>query len=191
MGRYSVGEIVPVISMYVKCGMGSIIWSPRFSSTDDLLDIDARVIECTECHDVPYEFDETKVFDGYVFIDDQNNRYENQYPVYAAGFSNLADFIILYVKYNDDRSEVVDMKDMVDARKIVSNILYELYKLYRKINNDDISLTEKRHIRSFIDKLRFLYRVIRGRFKALGYTFKISQRKLKMGGLYHIKFNKI
>jgi hypothetical protein len=143
--RYNIGQKVPFVAFYFtyqnggKSDIGHAFYHPLF---DRDLTIEMKYLECIEHHKVPEAWDETKKLecDGFIFVDEDGNRYLNQYPIASYGQINDEEDGIVQL------SSETELKLYKDAKRVLSNI-------YRGIQDKQCSPELKKALEDHRDEL--------------------------------------
>ena len=180
MINYGIGHEVPIISFHIKRGNVQSFSQDMPVNSDELLDIDIRVVTCNSIHRVPLDASNKDLrsdyVEGTVFRDNLSNIYVRQYPEYFEGADRDIDWVVRKGR------ETIHVRSYHDMRYILGFLLRWIHRLSRDKEGIYDSSCWK------LDYIRMLYLRIVKQYKDLTGN-KIGCRKLSFER--RIKFQSI
>lgn len=141
--RYEKGQKVPFIEIDFTAT------SPRFKATyfpwmDTLNSITIKMMDCVEHHKVPGEWDDEPKYDGFIFKDQDETTWNNQYP--RAAYGQIDDSQNWFVRRVDqDARKMYRMQDL-------KHYLEAAYTGVQSLKKEEMQ-AEAQSLQAFIDTL--------------------------------------
>lgn len=153
--RYTLKE--EVIFIHVDYTPASLRFSSKYYPWEDKLNnITLSKLTCTEHHRVPGEWDDEIKYDGFIFTDQNNQRWNNQYPRAAySQTSNAQDYVV---------RTVIDkkLKKMTDLSVYLNDVNWGIRDLEKELIKAKTP-KDKAEVTFFISSLRAHFEDLRFR----------------------------
>jgi hypothetical protein len=160
MSRFNVGQIVVGYRFKVTDSNNNIhyTFTQHNQKDDEKFELELINLECKEHHKVPIDYSES-LGDGYLFVDEEDNEFRNQYPI--AYYGQVDDSLDrIFINYASKDSKLV-MRSYKLINSYAQSILSHIYHIKCEENKSYTS-SEYLKARQHFETLRKAYQSFTG-----------------------------